>query len=175
MTSFPYQREVREDQICHLIDARIHAIKNDVRIGRATTIERVVTHLHIRATREVARATVRAAVVGHSRAVGVANAGAVELAIFREAEALAEQDVADMERSRSERACRALAAFDHLQYANRRKLESTMPRPFLITARTATICITFSALAVSSVGAALLTAELLGDQPFGLTVVAGVR
>jgi hypothetical protein len=48
-------------------------------------------------------------------------------------------------------------------------------KPFLITARTATACITFSALAVSSIGAALLTAELLGDQAFGITVVAGVR
>jgi hypothetical protein len=50
-----------------------------------------------------------------------------------------------------------------------------MRRPFLITVRTATACITFSALAASSVGAALLTAELLGDQPYGLTIVAGAR
>jgi hypothetical protein len=50
-----------------------------------------------------------------------------------------------------------------------------MPRPFLITVRTATTSVTFSALAVSSVGAALLTADLLGDQPFSITVVAGVR
>jgi hypothetical protein len=43
-------------------------------------------------------------------------------------------------------------------------------RPFLITARTATLCITFSALARSSGDAAMLTAELLGDQPCGITV-----
>jgi hypothetical protein len=48
-------------------------------------------------------------------------------------------------------------------------------RPFLITARTATVCITFSVLALSSVEAAILTAEVLGDQAFGITVVAGVR
>jgi hypothetical protein len=50
-----------------------------------------------------------------------------------------------------------------------------MRRPFLVTVRTATACITFSTLAVSSTAVAFLTAELLGDQPFGLTVVAGVR
>jgi hypothetical protein len=48
-------------------------------------------------------------------------------------------------------------------------------KPFLITARTATICITFSALAFSSIEAAILTATVLGDQPFGITVIAGVR
>jgi len=48
-------------------------------------------------------------------------------------------------------------------------------KPFLITARTATVCLTFSALAASSIEAAILTAELLGDQPCGITVVAGVR
>lgn len=47
--------------------------------------------------------------------------------------------------------------------------------PFLITVRTATVCITFSALAVSSVAAAVLTAEVLGDQAYGITVIAGVR
>lgn len=48
-------------------------------------------------------------------------------------------------------------------------------RPFLITARTATVCLTFSALARTSAEAAELTAALLGDQPCGITVVAGVR
>lgn len=48
-------------------------------------------------------------------------------------------------------------------------------RPFLITARTATVSITFSTLARSSGDAAMLTAALLGDQPCGITVVAGVR
>jgi len=50
-----------------------------------------------------------------------------------------------------------------------------MKKPFLITVRTATACITFSALAVSSTAAAVLTAEVLGDQAYGITVVAGVR
>jgi hypothetical protein len=50
-----------------------------------------------------------------------------------------------------------------------------MRRPFLITARTATVCITFSALALSSIEAALLTADVLGDQPYSITVMAGVR
>ena len=48
-------------------------------------------------------------------------------------------------------------------------------RPFLITARTAAICLTFSALARSSAEAAELTAALLGDQPCGITVIAGAR
>lgn len=48
-------------------------------------------------------------------------------------------------------------------------------RPFIITARTAAISITFSTLARSSSEAAMLTVELLGDQPCGITVVAGVR
>jgi hypothetical protein len=48
-------------------------------------------------------------------------------------------------------------------------------KPFVITARTATMSLTFSALARSSGEAAELTAELLGDQPCGITVVAGVR
>jgi len=48
-------------------------------------------------------------------------------------------------------------------------------KPFIITARTSTVSITFSALARSSAEAAHLTIELLGDQPCGVTVVAGVR
>lgn len=48
-------------------------------------------------------------------------------------------------------------------------------KPYLITARTPTVCITFSALARSSAEAAQLTIELLGDQPCGVTVIAGVR
>ena len=47
--------------------------------------------------------------------------------------------------------------------------------PFVINARTSTVCITFSALASSSAEAAELTIELLGDLPCGVTVVAGVR
>lgn len=48
-------------------------------------------------------------------------------------------------------------------------------KPYLITARTATVCLTFSALARTSAEAAELTAQLLGDQPCGITVIAGVR
>lgn len=47
--------------------------------------------------------------------------------------------------------------------------------PFLITARTATGCITFGAIAPSSAEAGILAVELLGDQPCGITVVAGLR
>lgn len=46
---------------------------------------------------------------------------------------------------------------------------------FTITVRTATHRNTFSAIAASSCEAAMLAAELLGDQPCGITVVAGVR
>lgn len=48
-------------------------------------------------------------------------------------------------------------------------------RTYLITARTATMAITFSALARSSSEAAMLTAQFLGDMPCGITVVAGAR
>jgi hypothetical protein len=48
-------------------------------------------------------------------------------------------------------------------------------RPFIITARTASISITFSTMARTSAEAAELTAQLLGDQPCGITVVAGAR
>lgn len=48
-------------------------------------------------------------------------------------------------------------------------------KPYLITARTATARLQFSALARSSSEAAQLTVELLGDQPCGITVVAGAR
>lgn len=48
-------------------------------------------------------------------------------------------------------------------------------RLYLITARTPTVRLQFSALARSSAEAAQLTAELLGDQPCGITVVAGAR
>lgn len=54
------------------------------------------------------------------------------------------------------------------------RMEHSM-KPFLIKVRTATTCITFSALAISSTAAAVLTAEVLGDQIYGITVVAGVR
>lgn len=42
--------------------------------------------------------------------------------------------------------------------------------PFLIRAQTATGCLTFSALAHCSAEAAMLSVELLGDQPCGITV-----
>jgi len=48
-------------------------------------------------------------------------------------------------------------------------------KPFLITARTATLCITFSAHARSSYDAARLTAALLGSQSYRISVEAGAR
>jgi len=48
-------------------------------------------------------------------------------------------------------------------------------RHYLITARTPTVCLKFSAIARTSAEAAELTAELLGGQPCGITVIAGVR
>lgn len=55
-----------------------------------------------------------------------------------------------------------------------RELETRM-KHFIIKARTATACLTFSALARSSSDAVILTAELLGDQPCSITVFAGLR
>ena len=102
MDRFPYDAEAREDQLCQVIDASIQAIHHDIRIGRMSTTERVLDRLEVGATRDEARQILRAAVVGHSQAVGVKQAAAVQAAIYFEAEALAELDVADMERRRAE-------------------------------------------------------------------------
>lgn len=102
MDRFPYASEDREDQVCQVIDSRIKAIHHDIRIGRMSTTERVLARLEVGATRDQALAILRAAVVGHSQAVGFKYAGAVQAAIYFEAEALAELDVADMERARAE-------------------------------------------------------------------------
>ena len=104
MDRFPYSVEDREDQIAQLIDARIHAIKHDIRVNRASTVAAVLERLDLGDSEEVAAEVLHLAVVGHSAAVGVDNAAAVESAIYFEAEALAERDVADMERRREESA-----------------------------------------------------------------------
>lgn len=104
MDRFPYTAEDREDQICQLIDARIHAIKHDIRANRVSTVEAVLDRLDLGDFEGDAREVLRQAVVGHSAAVGVDHAAAVEAAIYFEAEALAERDVADMERRRADAA-----------------------------------------------------------------------
>lgn len=104
MDRFPYTAEDREDQVCQLIDARIHAIKHDIRANRVSTVEAVLERLDLGAFEGDAREVLRQAVVGHSAAVGVDHAAAVEAAIYFEAEALAERDVADMERRRAQSA-----------------------------------------------------------------------
>lgn len=104
MSRFPYTAEDREDQICQLIDARIHAIKHDIRANRVSTVEAVLDRLDLGDFEGDAREVLRQAVVGHSAAVGVTHAAAVEAAIYFEAEALAERDVADMERRRADAA-----------------------------------------------------------------------
>jgi hypothetical protein len=104
MDRFPYSIEDREDQLSQLIDARIHAIKHDIRVNRASTVAAVLERLDLGDSEEVAAEVLHLAVVGHSAAVGVDNAAAVEAAIYFEAEALAERDIADMERCRAESA-----------------------------------------------------------------------
>jgi hypothetical protein len=100
MDRFPYDVEARENRICELIDARIHAIKHDVRANRASTVAAVLERLDLGDFEGDAADVLRQAVIGHSAAVGVDHAAAVEAAIYFEAEALAERDVADMERRR---------------------------------------------------------------------------
>ena len=102
MSRFPYTAEDREDQVCQLIDARIHAIKHDICANRVSTDEAVLDRLDLGDFEGDAREVLRQAVVGHSAAVGVSHAAAVEHAIFKEAETLAERDVADMERRRAD-------------------------------------------------------------------------
>jgi hypothetical protein len=104
MDRFPYSIEDREDQLAQLIDARIHAIKHDIRVNRASIVAAVLERLDLGDSEEVASEVLHLAVVGHSAAVGVDAAAAVEAAIYFEAEALAERDVADMERRRAESA-----------------------------------------------------------------------
>jgi hypothetical protein len=104
MDRFPYTAEDREDQVCQLIDARIHAIKHDIRANRVSTVAAVLDRLDLGDFEGDAREVLRQAVVGHSAAVGVDHAAAVEAAIYFEAEALAERDVADMERRRAQSA-----------------------------------------------------------------------
>jgi hypothetical protein len=48
-------------------------------------------------------------------------------------------------------------------------------RPYLVTARTAILVISFSTRARCSADVAVLTAALLGDQACGVTVVPEVR
>lgn len=102
MGRFPYATEDLEDKLCQLIDARIHAIKQDIRENRVSTVEAVLERLDLGDLEGDARDVLRQAVFGHSAAVGVDHAAAVEAAIYFEAEALAERDVADMERRRAE-------------------------------------------------------------------------
>jgi RNA:NAD 2'-phosphotransferase (TPT1/KptA family) len=104
MDRFPYDAEARENRVIELIDARIHAIRHDIRVNRASTVAAVVDRLDLGNFEGDARDILRAAVVGHSAAVGVDHAAAVEAAIYFEAEALAERDIADMERRRAESA-----------------------------------------------------------------------
>jgi hypothetical protein len=104
MDRFSCDNEDREEQICQLIDARIHAIKHDIRANRASTVAAVLERLELTDFEGDAADVLRAAVVGHSAAVGVDHAETVEHAIFKEAEALAERDVADMERRRADSA-----------------------------------------------------------------------
>lgn len=100
MDRFPYDAEAREDQVCQLIDARTKAIRLDILMKRQSTTDAVAARLPIRDEDE-ARALLWNAVTGGSSAVGAEQMGAVEFAIFREAEALAEKDVADMARARA--------------------------------------------------------------------------
>lgn len=109
MDRFPYDAEAREEKVCELIDARIHAIKNDIRVNRASTVAAVLERLDLGKFEGDAREVLHLAVVGHSAAVGVDHAAAVEAAIYFEAEALAERDVADMERRRPEESTAARA------------------------------------------------------------------
>lgn len=103
MDRFPYHAEAHQDQLCQLISAHIDAIENDVRIGRVSTTERLLDRLdEVGESRADALAILRAAVVGRSQAVGVDNAAAVQAAIYFEAEALAEGDLAEMERGWAE-------------------------------------------------------------------------
>lgn len=101
MDRFPYAAEDREDMVCQLIDARIKAMRTDILIGRQSTVDAVLERLAI-ADEDVARTVLWNAVAAGSWAVGVDNAEAVQHAIFQVAEALAEWDVADMERRRAE-------------------------------------------------------------------------
>jgi hypothetical protein len=102
MDRFPYDAEAREDQVCQLIDARMRAIRTDILIGRESTTLAILDRMVVGDTPAEARVILWNAVAGGTGAVGIDNAADVAGAIYFEAEALAERDVADMERRRAD-------------------------------------------------------------------------
>jgi hypothetical protein len=103
MSDFPCAAEDREDKVCQLIDARIKAIRADIRVNRVSTVEAIADRLEgFYGCRALELAAVRNAVIYGSRYIGVTIAADVESAIFFGAEELAETDVADIERGLAE-------------------------------------------------------------------------
>lgn len=87
-----------------LIASRTDAIERDILTGRISTTEAVMERLTIDGDEEEVRVILWTAVVGGACAVGADSMSNVEAAIYFEAEALSEKDVADMERRRIEEA-----------------------------------------------------------------------
>jgi hypothetical protein len=96
--------EARENKLCLLINARTHAIERDILTGRVSTTEAVLERMTIDGDEDEVRVILWTAVVGGACAVGAHSMSGVEAAIYFEAEALAEKDVADMERRRIDEA-----------------------------------------------------------------------
>lgn len=98
-----FTTEDRDDQVAEQLDLHIKAIALAVFTGCQQTVRAIAERLtELECGAEEAEALVRAAVVGHSALVGVRIAGAVQAAIYFEAEARAERSVDGMEQRRAE-------------------------------------------------------------------------
>lgn len=100
-----------DDKLSELITARHIAAEADIVAGRMSTV-RAIAELAgsgdgdtcLGAETDEAEALVRAAIVGRSQLVGARIVGIVQWAIYQHVMPLAQQDLADMERSRRESA-----------------------------------------------------------------------
>ena len=100
-----------DEQLLDLIGARTTATENDILAGRVTVVDAVAEvagsrqgDFSLRCEPDEAAALVRATVLGGSALVGARIAGIVNLSIYEYVLPLAEQDLADMDRSRRESA-----------------------------------------------------------------------
>jgi hypothetical protein len=105
------QEMAREDKLGELINARHAAAAADIKQGRMSTVRAVAElagmgdgETSLCCDEDEAEALVRAAVVGRSALVGARIVSIVQWAIYQHIMPLAEQDLADMERSRRESA-----------------------------------------------------------------------
>ena len=103
MDRFPYDAEARDNKLQQLVDARITATENDILAGRTAIVRAVAEKAEtLKCDADEAEALVRAAVLGKVALVGTRIFEVVQLAIYVHVLPLAQQDLANAERSRAE-------------------------------------------------------------------------